>query len=52
MDENSLKKFFIFFMILMDEDKKKKEKKRTTWVRDTFKERIEKGTYNNLIQEM
>ena len=42
----------MFFMVFMDEDKMKKEKKRTTWVRDIFKERNQKGTYNNLIQEM
>ena len=36
----------------MDEDKNKKEKKRVTWVRDIFRERNQKGTYNNLIQEM
>ena len=35
----------------MDEDKKKKEKKRPTWVRDIFRERNQKGTYSNLIQE-
>ena len=59
--KNWLKKFFylffyfyflFFFMIFMDEDKKKKEKKRTIWVRDIFKERNQKGTYNNFIQEM
>ena len=43
--ENSLNKFFyLFFMIFMDEYKEKKEKKRTTWVRDIFKERNQKGT--------
>ena len=32
--------------------KRKKEKKRTTWVRGIFLERNQKGTCNNLIQEM
>ena len=47
-----------FFMSFMDEDKtkkttKKQTKKRATWVRDIFKEKKQqKGTYNNLIQEM
>ena len=38
-------------MIFMDEVKKKKEKKQTTWVFYIFRERNQKGTYNNLIQE-
>ena len=34
-------------------NKKKQTKKRATWVRDIFKEKTkQKGTYNNLIQEM
>ena len=34
-------------------NKKKQTKKRATWVRDIFKEKKkQKGTYNNLIQEM
>ena len=51
--KNSLKKFIylFFFMIFMDEVKKKKEKKQTTWVFYIFRERNQKGTYNNLIQE-
>ena len=53
MEEKQFEDILLFFfMIFMDEDKKKKEKKRITWIRDIFKERNQKGTYNNLIQEM
>ena len=53
MDGRQFEEILLFFFIIfMDEDKKKKEKKRVTCVRDIFRERNQKGTYNNLIQEM
>ena len=32
--------------------KKKKERKRKKWVRELFRNREEKGAFNNLVQEM
>ena len=44
----------VLFLQLVDlfKMKKKKRRKRKMWVRELFRKREEKGTFNNLIQKM